>query len=97
MAGSGGTVHGCTGPRRGRLALPEAVTDWRRAVLRHGLIEHPVDGGVAIRAAEIDDLHRDPGDRLIVASALKLGATLVTADERLLAWSGPLDRLDARR
>ena len=35
-------------------------------------------------------------DRLIVATALG-GHTLVTADERILSWSGRLDRLDARR
>ncbi|MCH7485324.1 MAG: PIN domain-containing protein, partial [Chloroflexi bacterium] len=27
--------------------------------------------------------HRDPADRLIVATALALGATLVTGDQRL--------------
>ena len=37
---------------------------------------------------------RDPADRLIVATALD-GHQLVTADERILAWPGKLDRLRA--
>ena len=43
----------------------------------------------------ITDFHADPADRIIVATALG-GHRLVTADERILAWSGNLDRLDAR-
>ena len=39
----------------------------------------------------------DPIDRLIVATALERGATLVTADEWLLGWRGTLERHDARR
>jgi hypothetical protein len=33
---------------------------------------------------------------LIVASARALGGTLITADEKILAWPGALDRHDAR-
>jgi PIN domain nuclease of toxin-antitoxin system len=42
-------------------------------------------------------LHSDPADRIIVATALAHDATLITADERLLAWRGPLKTHDARR
>ena len=38
----------------------------------------------------------DPADRIIVATAMR-GHRLVTADERILALSGSLDRLDARQ
>ena len=40
-------------------------------------------------------MHGDPSDRLIVATALVGGHQLVTADRLILAWSGPLRRLDA--
>jgi PIN domain nuclease of toxin-antitoxin system len=47
----------------------------------------PVDNRIGIRAVTLDDFpHRDPADRIIVATALGLGATLVTADERLLGY-----------
>lgn len=70
---------------------------WRRELLNRGLQEQPVDGEVAIRAVELRDFHKDPGDRLIVATALVLGGTLLTSDEKILGWLGPLDRIDARR
>ncbi len=40
-------------------------------------------------------MHGDPADRLIVATALG-GHQLLTADQRILNWPGPLSRLDAR-
>jgi PIN domain nuclease of toxin-antitoxin system len=80
--------------RRLRLKLP--VTRWRRDLLDQGLVEIPVTGALGIAAASLEDFHRDPADRLIVASAQELGATLLTADEKILAWPGRLDRRDAR-
>ena len=81
---------------RGRIKLPAAVDAWRTQLLAAGLLELPVDGGVAIRAVGLGDLPEDPADRLIVAAALQHGAALMTADDRLLAWSHPLARHDAR-
>lgn len=70
------------------------VAVWRRGLISRGLHEVPVDGDIAVRAGLLPDLHGDPADRLIVATALE-GHQLVTADQRLLQWSGPLNRLDA--
>ena len=78
-----------------RLDSPEDVSAWRRELLGQGLIEIPVDGEIGIRANSLADFHADPADRIIVATALG-GHRLVTADERILAWDGSLDRLDAR-
>jgi PIN domain nuclease of toxin-antitoxin system len=69
---------------------------WRRNLLRSGLHEVAIDGRIGIRAAELDGLHRDPADRLIVVSAMEFGAQLMTADQRILAWAGKLLRVDAR-
>lgn len=41
-------------------------------------------GVAAVRSVHPEDFsHHDPADRLIVATALGLGATVVTADTRL--------------
>ena len=80
---------------KGRIRYPEDVSLWRREQLEQGLVEIPVDGEIGIRACSLEDLHSDPADRIIVATALG-GHRLVTADERILAWGGNLDRLDAR-
>ena len=81
---------------KGRIDLGSDMRAWRTRLLKDGLVEIPVDGDIAIRANGLTDFHADPADRLIVATALG-GHTLVTADERILSWSGRLDRLDARR
>ena len=57
--------------------------------MEQGLIEIPVDGEIGIRANALQDFHPDPADRIIVATALN-GRRLVTADERILDWSGDL-------
>ena len=81
---------------KGRIALPVATRQWRRALLETGLIELPVNGDIGIQATELAGLHPDPADRLICATALHAGATLVTADTALLGWDGPMQRMDAR-
>ena len=81
---------------RRRVALDTALGAWRSAWLADGLVEVAPEGEVAIMAAALRGLHRDPIDRLIVATALASEATLVTADEQILAWPGPLGRLDAK-
>ena len=80
---------------KGRLSFPEDVGLWRREILAQGVIEIPVTGDVAARAGALEGLPGDPGDRLIVATALE-GHRLVTSDTRILAWAGTLDRLNAR-
>ncbi len=81
---------------KGRIDLPVQVDEWRAQLLAAGLVELPVDGTVGIRAVELSGLPDDPADRLIVATALRNRAELVTADEKLLAWPHPLVRHDAR-
>jgi PIN domain nuclease of toxin-antitoxin system len=67
----------------------------RDYLLRTGLKEIPVDGEIAVRSVLLNDFHRDPADRLIVATAMG-GHELMTADERILGWRGEVARLDAR-
>lgn len=82
---------------KGRIEMKRSVVAWRRDLLAAGLDEYPVDGELGARAAAMESLHGDPADRIITATAVELGATLLTADERLLAWRDPLRRQDARK
>ena len=83
--------------QRQRILLPLPVQVWRADLVASGLLECPLDGEAAVLGAQLDLPHKDPADRFITATAILRSATLVTADDRLLAWEHPLKRLDARR
>ena len=82
---------------RGRISLDPSVDQWRLRVLGLGVQEIPLTGDIGIAAVRLVDLHGDPADRIIVATSVAAGATLVTADDRILGWPGTLKRQDARR
>ncbi len=82
---------------RGRVELDKPTEVWRRELLQSGLIEVPLDGRIAITAIGLPGLHGNPADLFIAATAIIKEARLITADRRLLNWSGPLECLDARK
>jgi PIN domain nuclease of toxin-antitoxin system len=82
---------------RGRLQLARSPVAWRTELLAAGLVEIPIDGEIAVLAAGIESLHKDPADRFIAATAIVRGAALVTADTKLLEWKHRLERHDAGR
>jgi PIN domain nuclease of toxin-antitoxin system len=82
--------------QRGRVSLPTSADAWRADLLQAGVREIPIDGRIALAATGLDALHRDPADRFIVATALIHGATLITADTKILQWKSGLPRQDAR-
>jgi PIN domain nuclease of toxin-antitoxin system len=75
--------------QRGRLKLSMDVADWIAASEALPVIQFvPVDNRIALRSTTLPGrIHRDPADRIIVATALVLGATLVTRDRRLRRYS----------
>lgn len=72
----------------GRLVLDRDVTDWLHAALAlPGIRLSPLEPAVAVASTRLPgELHGDPADRLILATARHLGATLITADLALLAY-----------
>ncbi len=82
--------------QKGRMDLDQPVEAWRTELLELGLLEIPVTGEIGITAAAFTDALRDPADLIIVATAAREGALLLTSDERILEWSGSLRRQDAR-
>ncbi len=73
--------------QKGRIAFTLEPRRWLEEALRvPGIRVVPLEGGVALEAAYLDLSHPDPADRFILATALRLGATLVTKDKRLRAY-----------
>lgn len=71
-----------------RLTLTLDVQEWVDAALRQpGMALAPLDPAIAVASTRLPGmLHGDPADRLIAATARRLSALLVTADDRLLAY-----------
>ena len=82
---------------RGHLAGTASVRDWRAIILSLGIREVELTAEIAVRASDLENLPRDPLDRIVVATAMVQQSVLLTADEAILAWPGPLKRQDAQR
>ena len=81
---------------RDRLRLDTTATHFRWRVLEMGIRELAVGGEVALQAAALAPVVVDPVDCFVAATALTHGATLMTADTRLLE-ARAVHVLDARR
>lgn len=53
----------------------------------------PFSNEIALRAATLDWAHRDPFDRILAATALESGATLLSADEMFDTLEQPIKRI----
>ena len=82
---------------KGRLDIGIELDVWRRELLQTSLLEIPLYGRTALRAGRLQSFHGDPADRMIVATALESSATLVTADRKILEWSGLQQKIDGRK
>lgn len=65
----------------------------RRALLDSGYVELPVTGVHAAATSTLPAIHKDPFDRMLLAQAICEGITLVTADERLASYPGPIRKV----
>lgn len=69
----------------GRIKLHLPVRDWLEQAVAPPLVQlQPITPAVAAAVAALpDSFHRDPADRILVATAQVLGATLLTNDRRI--------------
>ncbi len=70
---------------RGRVALSMDIEEWLSVVSRIEPVNFvPVDNEIGAKSVALPGaFHKDPADRIIVATARKLAAPLVTADEEI--------------
>ncbi|MDD9980535.1 MAG: type II toxin-antitoxin system VapC family toxin [Gammaproteobacteria bacterium] len=62
----------------------------RRGLLEHGYAELDVTGAHATAVDLLPPIHKDPFDRLLVAQAQIEGLTLLTTDEIVARYPGPI-------
>ena len=68
----------------------------RRGLLEHGYAELDVTGAHATAVDLLPPIHKDPFDRLLVAQAQFEGITLLTTDEIVARYPGPIRAFVAR-
>ena len=75
------TLHGL-----GRIALTIPLREWLDKAAAPPLVRrHGISPAIAAGLSALpDSFHRDPADRILVATALVLGATLLTQDRKIL-------------
>lgn len=76
--------------KNGKLQLINDVDSWLEKIESLPAIRFiPIDNKIAIASVNLPDFdHKDPADRIIIATALSFGAKLVTADKKILNYRG---------
>ena len=74
---------------KGRLAFNREVGQWLNiALAMPGISLVPLSVDISVASTQLPgDFHADPADRIIVATARQLGATLITEDKLILDYA----------
>ena len=72
----------------GRLELKIAIEDWLDIALSHPDIQLlDLTIPIIIRSTKLVNFHKDPADQIIVATSIVSEIPLLTADEKIIAYS----------
>jgi PIN domain nuclease of toxin-antitoxin system len=74
--------------KNGTLSVASFGGWWSKYCQGRGLIHLDLTSEDIVAAADLDWSHEDVFDRLIVATALRVGCPLVTKDRRISEWGG---------
>jgi PIN domain nuclease of toxin-antitoxin system len=75
--------------QRGKLEIGIPIDEFARRIDKGGVVQVlPVDTATWLRSLALDWDHRDPADRVIVATALIQHLPLVTADQEIHRYTG---------
>jgi len=75
--------------KKGRITLSRSIDEWTKAALTApGIRLVDLSPEIAIESTRLPgEPHGDPADRIIIATARILGATLVTRDEKIVSYA----------
>ncbi len=65
----------------------------RRGLLDNGYTELPIVSEHAVAVESLPAIHKDPFDRLLVAQATVEGITLLTLDDQVARYPGPIRKV----
>ncbi len=77
-----------------RIELPCELSEWlKEALLPSGIELLPLTPEIAIKAVNLSPIHKDPFDRLIIATALEYNAKLASIDNLFTKYDELKDNL----
>ena len=69
--------------KSGELEIPVSPTMFADMLVKqYGMKELPLDNAVMLRSSALPEIHKDPADRFIIATALLNDCVVVTGDRR---------------
>jgi PIN domain nuclease of toxin-antitoxin system len=69
--------------KSGELEIPISTTLFTDMLIKqYGMKELPLDNAVMLRSSALPEIHKDPADRFIIATALLNDCVVVTGDRR---------------
>lgn len=76
--------------RKKRIGFTYFIENWLEKLESLPYINFiPIDNKIAALSVNLPEFsHKDPADRIIIATALNLGATLITSDKKILDYKG---------
>lgn len=73
--------------KAGDLELPVSPTRLAELLVeQYEMMELPVNNSISLRASALPEIHKDPADRFIIATALLNDFTVVTGDHRFAEY-----------
>jgi PIN domain nuclease of toxin-antitoxin system len=67
--------------KHGKISLSPNMHAWIKKVQSIPLLDIiPIDHQIALKSIDLPDIHQDPADRFIVATAMELNCPLITKD-----------------
>lgn len=71
----------------GKLEVQESVTELGKACIDHNITILPIKMEYLERIQKLPYIHKDPFDRLIIATAIEEGLTILTGDEYIKQYN----------
>ena len=74
--------------KRGKLDIGIGIDEFAHRLERAGVVKLvPVDSDIWLRSLNLDWEHRDPANRIIVATSLRLGLPLLSKDSQIARYA----------
>jgi PIN domain nuclease of toxin-antitoxin system len=75
--------------RLGKLVLPLTAEEWyHKAIEGYAIEEISVSSAIAVKSASLPFIHKDPCDRIIIATASEHKMPIITADKIIARYPG---------